>query len=238
MGKYFNLGETDPIVAECIRRIYRSKKDWVLPEEIVDGLLDDPMGKDLVERAQRRWEAEPHTAPVREWQKTPRGWARVILAWFSRRITQGRSHYERAFERKPDGKDWAYRPNVQYTLAMRHRRDIKMSNPTDRYEALRRRWEVWEDTETDQKKKLPCPPLEKPYPADARLVDLIAPQDFTVGQMPLIEAINRRESHRTFTHASLSLLELSFLLWATQGVKEIIGNGTKRTVPSAGGRHP
>jgi SagB-type dehydrogenase family enzyme len=36
------------------------------------------------------------------------------------------------------------------------------------------------------------------------------------------------------------LEQLSFLLWATQGIRSINGEGTvvKRTVPSAGGRHP
>ncbi len=38
----------------------------------------------------------------------------------------------------------------------------------------------------------------------------------------------------------LSLEEISFLLWATQGVKSIIMDGyaTRRTVPSGGSRHP
>jgi SagB-type dehydrogenase family enzyme len=36
------------------------------------------------------------------------------------------------------------------------------------------------------------------------------------------------------------MLELSFLLWATQGIKHIAQNGTyfRKTVPSAGARHP
>ena len=38
----------------------------------------------------------------------------------------------------------------------------------------------------------------------------------------------------------MTLDELTFLLWSTQGVKEVIGDGyaTMRTVPSAGARHP
>jgi SagB-type dehydrogenase family enzyme len=58
--------------------------------------------------------------------------------------------------------------------------------------------------------------------------------------MPLIEAIRRRESCRSYSDAPLSMEELSFLLWSTQGVKSIIMDGyaTKRTVPSGGARHP
>lgn len=58
--------------------------------------------------------------------------------------------------------------------------------------------------------------------------------------MPLIEAINRRKSHRRYTTEGLSLEELSFLLWAAQGVQEITKkkDATRRTVPSGGSRHP
>jgi SagB-type dehydrogenase family enzyme len=101
-------------------------------------------------------------------------------------------------------------------------------------------WKEWEDLETDQKKKIPPPLPQKPYAKDARLIDLIPPQDLTVGQMPLIEAINCRKSRRKFTEESLTLEELSFLLWATQGVRQLVSDGsvTRRTVPSGGSRHP
>jgi len=100
-------------------------------------------------------------------------------------------------------------------------------------------WEGWEKLETDQRKHLPPPPLQKPYPAGAVLVELVPPDDFTVGGMPLIEAIRRRKSHRKFAPDSLTLEELSFLLWATQGVHRVVGDGlrTLRTVPSGGARH-
>ncbi len=102
------------------------------------------------------------------------------------------------------------------------------------------RWDEWAEMETDQKKKISPPPLQKPYPKDATLIDLVAPDDLTVGTMELIEAINRRKSRRKFTEASLTLEELSFLLWATQGVRSVFGDGafTRRTVPSGGSRHP
>jgi SagB-type dehydrogenase family enzyme len=100
-------------------------------------------------------------------------------------------------------------------------------------------WGQWLKQDTDQRKKVPPPPLQKPYPADAKLIDLVAAKDLTVGDMPLIEAINRRKSRRRYTAAALTLEELSFLLWAAQGVQEIAkkGDATRRTVPSAGSRH-
>lgn len=101
------------------------------------------------------------------------------------------------------------------------------------------RWDEWRKLETDQKKGVAVPPIEKSIPPDAQLIDLIAPQDLTVGQLPLIDAIRRRKSHRSFTDKPLTLEELSFLLWATQGVRELANEGriSRRTVPSGGSRH-
>ncbi|HXX54412.1 MAG TPA: SagB/ThcOx family dehydrogenase, partial [Thermodesulfovibrionales bacterium] len=54
----------------------------------------------------------------------------------------------------------------------------------------------------------------------------------------LLSAIQDRKSHRHFRVAPLTLEEVSFLLWTTQGVRERAGEYTFfRTVPSAGCRH-
>lgn len=100
-------------------------------------------------------------------------------------------------------------------------------------------WEEWRHSQTDQKNKVHFPPLEKPFPSDAPLIDLVPPGKLTCGRMPLIDAIVNRKSHRKYTDELLSLEELSFLLYATQGVKEIYreGSATRRTVPSGGSRH-
>jgi SagB-type dehydrogenase family enzyme len=96
------------------------------------------------------------------------------------------------------------------------------------------------EAETDQMKGLPPPPIQKPFSKDAELVDLVNPEQFSLGNMSLIEAIRNRRSRRNFTHESLTLEELSFLLWVTQGVEKLIRNGlvTIRTVPSGGAMHP
>lgn len=103
-------------------------------------------------------------------------------------------------------------------------------------------WAEWKikDLKSDQRKGAPAPPLQKPYPPQAPLIDLPNPEDLTVGRMPLIEAIRGRRSRREYTPESLTLEEFSFLLWATQGVHEITreGTATARTVPSGGARHP
>ena len=101
-------------------------------------------------------------------------------------------------------------------------------------------WEEWDNLEKDQGKKIPPPAVQKPYPQDAALIDLVPAEELTVGGMPLIEAIKRRRSHRQFTAEPLTLEDLSFLLWSTQGISRVIHNGQTvlRTVPSGGARHP
>ena len=102
------------------------------------------------------------------------------------------------------------------------------------------RWTEWRDLETDQRKKVRPLPAQKPYSEDAKRVDLGAPEEFTLGKMPLLEAIRCRKSRRNYLPAPLTLEELSFLVWATQGVKEVRpdSQANLRTVPSGGARHP
>jgi SagB-type dehydrogenase family enzyme len=96
--------------------------------------------------------------------------------------------------------------------------------------------------DTDQKNGVPRPPQEKLYPEDAELVDLIPAGELTVGDASVREVLARRRSRRSFSSEPLSLEELSYLLWATQGVSKIIstpaGPMALRTAPSGGARHP
>ena len=107
------------------------------------------------------------------------------------------------------------------------------------------RWDEWRKLETDQKKGVPPPLPQKFYPEDAKLISLVFPEQLTIGKMPLIEAIRNRRSRRVFTDEPFTLEELSFLLWATQGISKITtrdvsedARARARTVPSGGARHP
>jgi len=93
---------------------------------------------------------------------------------------------------------------------------------------------------TGQARGLAPPPLHKPVPDGAVLVDL--PDGETslraLGDMALGAAILKRESVRRYAEADLTLDGLSALLWASQGVRAILHPATAlRTVPSAGARH-
>jgi SagB-type dehydrogenase family enzyme len=96
-----------------------------------------------------------------------------------------------------------------------------------------------DNIETDQQKSLPQPPLEKPYAKDGRIVKLPEFDETILAKNNLLECFTNRASHRSYTNEKLSLQELSFLLWATQGVKTIKGDNyaTIRPVPSGGARH-
>jgi len=122
---------------------------------------------------------------------------------------------------------------MDYDTIIKERRNLLKAHDYDAFPP-----EPW--WEPDQRKGKSPPPLEKPYEKDTDLIDLIYPKDFQIGKMPLIEAIANRKSRRAFTDEPLTLEELSFLLWATQGVREMDKNKvwTKRAVPSGGGRQP
>ena len=94
-------------------------------------------------------------------------------------------------------------------------------------------------SQVDQHRGIPPPLIEKPFPADAPRIDLVPPHQFReIPSLDVRSAIARRQSRRQFNSAALSLEELSFLLWATQGVRQRPGpGGALRTVPSAGARH-
>jgi SagB-type dehydrogenase family enzyme len=97
-----------------------------------------------------------------------------------------------------------------------------------------------EDIKSDQELKLPQPPLQKPYDISSEVIALPEVSESVLTKTNILEILKNRKSNRQYSEESLSLQELSFLLWATQGVKEIRGNNyaTIRPVPSAGARHP
>lgn len=91
---------------------------------------------------------------------------------------------------------------------------------------------------SDQVRGLTPPPLELEAKSGVPILDLPRPEEVLIEKMELREAVERRRSVRNYTRTPLTIGELSYLLWCTQGVKEVIpGACTIRTVPSAGARH-
>ena len=92
---------------------------------------------------------------------------------------------------------------------------------------------------TDQHQGIDPPPVQKPPIPEQELIDLPGQEAWVDFRgTDLLDAINNRKSHRRFKAGPLSLAELAFLLWSTQGIKAELASGSAlRTVPSAGCRH-
>ena len=120
---------------------------------------------------------------------------------------------------------------------------METNMPKSKRELLKaHEWANLEQVTTDQQKGLARPDIQKPVPPGAQLIDLVPPDQFALGSAAVVDVIRERKSHRRYTKESLNLEELSFLLWATQGMRaKSIEDGLTylwRNVPSGGNRHP
>ncbi len=89
-----------------------------------------------------------------------------------------------------------------------------------------------------QQQGLPQPPLELDYDRSAPAIPLPPGGQLPVADLALRTAIENRRTLRAYAAQSLTLDELSWLLWCTQGVQKVISRpATLRPVPSAGARH-
>ena len=107
----------------------------------------------------------------------------------------------------------------------------------DFMEALKFEWDEIDFASTDQARKIPVPKIEKQFEVGAKLVPLVPIEKIQTNDVSVTQAILNRRSHRRFLETPLSLQELSYLLFCTQGVREKHEKYTLRTVPSAGARH-
>ena len=95
-----------------------------------------------------------------------------------------------------------------------------------------------ENFESDQELHRPQPPLVKPAMTGDK-IELT--RDFSGLELKhdLVTLIRDRRSARVYTGETVTREQLSFLLWATQGIKALRGKSyaTLRTVPCGGARH-
>lgn len=90
---------------------------------------------------------------------------------------------------------------------------------------------------SDQSRNIPQPPLEMEYDASRPVRDLPEPENIKIRSFDMRQAIEGRRSIRTYSKEPLTIEELSYLLWVTQGVVKVTPGATFRNVPSAGARH-
>lgn len=101
---------------------------------------------------------------------------------------------------------------------------------------------ISEEVESDQATGKPCPRMEKSAEKNLPLISLPRWEDSIFKKRDIARIFAERESRRVYSKEAIALEELSFLLWATQGIRKVIqirnGQGALKTVPSAGARHP
>lgn len=105
-------------------------------------------------------------------------------------------------------------------------------------EIMKANFDELEHFQTDQKKNMPNPPLSKVY--DGETINLPEVNVDNAPKAEVFQAIANRKSRRKFTEDILTIDELAFLLYSTQGVRFVNSSRkySMRTVPSGGARHP
>jgi SagB-type dehydrogenase family enzyme len=89
-----------------------------------------------------------------------------------------------------------------------------------------------------QSQGVPMPPIELPLPKGAEVLPLPDGKSLNLPPLDLAQLIEKRQSLRRYPETPLTLAELAYLLWGTQGIKTISEKQiTRRVVPSAGARH-
>lgn len=113
----------------------------------------------------------------------------------------------------------------------------------EKYELQRRflksNFNEFKSIKTDKMKGVPQPEEVKPYEADTKLISLPAVTPDILSKRDIYECVKDRRSTRLYSDEAISLAELSYLLWATQGItgKNKSGTITFRTVPCSGATH-
>lgn len=91
---------------------------------------------------------------------------------------------------------------------------------------------------TDKMNKRPKPLSVKPYDENSIIIDLPEVTGDVVQQANIFELMKGRRSTRFYSPESLTLEELSYILWGTQGIVGANKAGlTLRTVPCSGATH-
>jgi hypothetical protein len=99
MSTSFRHDDAFPLIATVISRLAHGRGDYVRHDEIVSGLVADPIGSKLLARALK------HS----KWG-TQRRAAANMVAWFSQQITIDVSPWTQYYSRKKIAGAWAYRP--------------------------------------------------------------------------------------------------------------------------------
>ncbi|WP_238883316.1 SagB/ThcOx family dehydrogenase [Clostridium sp. YIM B02551] len=103
---------------------------------------------------------------------------------------------------------------------------------------LKSNFNEFKNIKTDKMKGMPKPDEGKAYDSCSELINLPEVSHEVLSKENIYECIKSRRSTRFYSEESVSIEELSYLLWATQGITSINKAGlTLRTVPCSGATH-
>jgi SagB-type dehydrogenase family enzyme len=97
-------------------------------------------------------------------------------------------------------------------------------------------WVNKEQLETPKDKGVDRPLAVKRYVEKSEIIELPSPKDLQLEKDSIKKILTKRKSRRSYNNEELTIKELSYLLWATQGLRK--ENIRLRTVPSGGAVHP
>ncbi|MDP4145898.1 MAG: SagB/ThcOx family dehydrogenase [Bacillota bacterium] len=103
---------------------------------------------------------------------------------------------------------------------------------------LKSNFDSFKNIKTDKMKGIPQPEGVKPYDLNSIIIPLPNVHKDVLKKENIYECISSRRSTRFYSEEEISLEELSYLLWATQGITGTNNAGlTLRTVPCSGATH-
>lgn len=103
---------------------------------------------------------------------------------------------------------------------------------------LKSNFDEFKNIKTDKMKGIAQPPIVKPYDLSTEIINLPKVTEDILINKNIYECIKDRRSTRFYSDETMSLEELSYLLWATQGITGTNKAGlTLRTVPCSGATH-
>lgn len=103
---------------------------------------------------------------------------------------------------------------------------------------LKSNFAEFKSIQTDKMNGIPQPSIIKPYESSSNIINLPLVNGGVVKKQNIYECIKERRSTRFYSDEPISLDELSYLLWTTQGITGTNKSGlTFKTVPSSGATH-
>jgi len=176
--------------------------------------------------------------PLQEkfYKSLPQGWDGFIKEQAKGEITISPQKEEKALEEISK-----MMAGIGTTMEKLEKNTIKARKQTLKFrETMKAGFIKLEKVISDQTKGLERGSLQKECPKDAEVIELPKPDKSVLKKSDIFDCIGDRQSRRKYTDDPLTLEELSYLLWATQGIKKLMANGKVglRTVPSGGCMHP